>query len=91
MKVTVEVNDMKFLVPVGDGGQSLKWLAMVAAQRYVRVGVGHMRLSSANRFVRLMMHSISLTSNNRTPRVHNRCRTITILVTGQAAWKGEIP
>ena len=57
MKVTVEVNDMKFLVPVGDGGQSLKWLAMVAAQRYVRVGVGHMRLSSANRFVRLMMLS----------------------------------
>tara|TARA_A100001015_G_scaffold205589_1_gene229856 strand:- start:345 stop:494 length:150 start_codon:yes stop_codon:yes gene_type:complete len=34
MRVKVEVHDRVFNVPCGEGGQTMKWLAMVAAQRY---------------------------------------------------------
>eukprot|EP00618_Florenciella_parvula_P012785 CAMPEP_0119476528 /NCGR_PEP_ID=MMETSP1344-20130328/7012_1 /TAXON_ID=236787 /ORGANISM="Florenciella parvula, Strain CCMP2471" /LENGTH=460 /DNA_ID=CAMNT_0007510309 /DNA_START=108 /DNA_END=1490 /DNA_ORIENTATION=- len=34
MKVKVNVHDRIFVVPCGEGGQTMKWLAMVAAQRY---------------------------------------------------------
>ncbi|CAM9494467.1 unnamed protein product, partial [Heterosigma akashiwo] len=34
MILTVEVQGTKFRIPVGEGEQSLRWLGLVAAQRY---------------------------------------------------------
>ncbi|KAJ1450186.1 hypothetical protein M885DRAFT_621865 [Pelagophyceae sp. CCMP2097] len=48
MKVVVRVDGMKLSVPCGDGGQTMKWLALVASQRYslAVAGKGHGRARS---------------------------------------------
>ena len=41
MKLKVVVNKMTFVVPCGDGKQSVKWLGLVAAQRHLIGATAH--------------------------------------------------
>jgi hypothetical protein len=73
IKLNVHIHDRKFVLNVGKGKQDLKWLAMVAAQRYVTLSKpnGRMRQREQRRRARVgtkAFQPINITTPRLSPR-----------------------